>query len=416
MPEGKINAFNLGSLGVNVDKSPIHLDDGEWTSTQNAIQDHTGYTGAIRKRPGLVKFNSVALAGSVSGGMGVPLGTNGIVDTARLYVAQQDALAAAKWYYSENLFTSNTATTALAAWQKPIANLATAIDGSYRAGSILDHRLYYASTHTSGTTSPNIRVFDGVQDFELSKVLPATTKDISSIYTDHGNVYVLTLDSGTTDADWVGRVFQLDTTTGHLLQIGPAIATGYIPSTIAIHNGLVFVGTAKLTTTNEGTVYRINPLDETVWTLDDTLPNNRHGVLALASFKGLLYSGSYADGGATFKGEIRQRSVSGTWSTVDSTVDNGGRYTSLLAFGDFLYATAINYSGGNEVIRRSSDGTTWATVATTTGASLGVLQVIGKRLFAVGPGGLRYTLDGSSWTSGTMPTDQTIGGILGTLL
>jgi hypothetical protein len=39
---GKLNCYNLGSLGVNVDKNPVQLEDGELTKAQNAIHDPTG--------------------------------------------------------------------------------------------------------------------------------------------------------------------------------------------------------------------------------------------------------------------------------------------------------------------------------------------------------------------------------------
>ncbi len=68
-----IKVYTLGNHGVVVDKSPIHNADGEWAKTQNAIRDPLGLLGGIHKRPGLVKFSSSVAAGSIIGGIGVPL-------------------------------------------------------------------------------------------------------------------------------------------------------------------------------------------------------------------------------------------------------------------------------------------------------------------------------------------------------
>lgn len=68
-----IRTYNLGNAGVNVDKSPIHTADGELAESQNAIRQPLGLIGGIQKRPGLVAFNPVAAAGTILGGIGVPL-------------------------------------------------------------------------------------------------------------------------------------------------------------------------------------------------------------------------------------------------------------------------------------------------------------------------------------------------------
>lgn len=65
--------YNLGQGGVNVDKSSLHNDDTELRQAQNAIRDPLGVEGGLKNRPGLTKFNLVAAAGAVLGGIGVPL-------------------------------------------------------------------------------------------------------------------------------------------------------------------------------------------------------------------------------------------------------------------------------------------------------------------------------------------------------
>lgn len=70
MPPLKV--YDMGTYGVNVDKNPVELDDNELQQAQNAIRTE-GTGKGIRKRPGLVEFNTEDAAGSVLGGITVPL-------------------------------------------------------------------------------------------------------------------------------------------------------------------------------------------------------------------------------------------------------------------------------------------------------------------------------------------------------
>lgn len=69
----KLAIYTLGEKGVNVDKDPLVLDNSELRQAQNAIRDPLGVAGGLKNRPGLVKVNSIAGAGSILGGFGVPL-------------------------------------------------------------------------------------------------------------------------------------------------------------------------------------------------------------------------------------------------------------------------------------------------------------------------------------------------------
>lgn len=80
-----LTVYDLGKDGVNVDKSDLHMQDSELRQAQNAIHDPLGTMGGIKNRPGLTKFNSVAAAGSVVGGIGVPL-SNMKSGTRYLYI------------------------------------------------------------------------------------------------------------------------------------------------------------------------------------------------------------------------------------------------------------------------------------------------------------------------------------------
>lgn len=70
--EPQIRVNSIGTMGVNVDKNPLELDDNEVRQAQNAIST-IGTGRSIQKRPGLGVFNTTDAAGPVLGGTTVPL-------------------------------------------------------------------------------------------------------------------------------------------------------------------------------------------------------------------------------------------------------------------------------------------------------------------------------------------------------
>lgn len=68
-----LKVYNLDQVGVIVDTNPVLNPPNSFTKTQNASDDPLGEKGSVRKRPGLKKFTTVAGAGSVLGGVGVPI-------------------------------------------------------------------------------------------------------------------------------------------------------------------------------------------------------------------------------------------------------------------------------------------------------------------------------------------------------
>lgn len=77
--------FNLGSAGVNVDLSPIHLADNQFTKAQNVISDPLGVEQGLRNRPGLTQVNANAGNGAILGGISVPL-TDQHIGTRFFYI------------------------------------------------------------------------------------------------------------------------------------------------------------------------------------------------------------------------------------------------------------------------------------------------------------------------------------------
>jgi hypothetical protein len=69
----KLTVETFGLLGVNVDRNPLELNDGELIQAQNAISDPAAGKSSIRKRPGLLAFTTSLTAGTVLGGIDMPL-------------------------------------------------------------------------------------------------------------------------------------------------------------------------------------------------------------------------------------------------------------------------------------------------------------------------------------------------------
>lgn len=68
-----INVTHMGEAGVNVDKSPLELADNELTQAQNAISEVVVGRTTLRKRAGLIAFNTTAITeGTVLGGSDLP--------------------------------------------------------------------------------------------------------------------------------------------------------------------------------------------------------------------------------------------------------------------------------------------------------------------------------------------------------
>ena len=73
---------NMGLLGVNVDNNPLDLDDNQLTKAQNAISDAASGASSVRKRPGLLAFNTSTVTSIILGGSPLPgpnLSTGGTV-------------------------------------------------------------------------------------------------------------------------------------------------------------------------------------------------------------------------------------------------------------------------------------------------------------------------------------------------
>lgn len=280
------------------------------------------------------------------------------------------------------------------------------------ACSINNHFVYPASGYTVGTDYPPIRIFDGRSDRELCRIPPTTAnvvpKAVMSMLTANGTVYLSTWDSGTTSADWNGRVFQLDPETGVLTVLGTVFANGELPYALCWHMGRLWCGTNN-SIGSVGKVYYFRPGIDTTWTQDHaTSTDSAGGVTSMASYQGKLYVGT--DNIAASRGKVLVRDTAGTY-TVSQTgtggtakVNNG--YIALTVLGNNLYASYWN--NDTTVISKIEKytGSAWSTAYTGVGTTLCpyvLLQLDNNEIYAVG-GSLGYdaallvTADGTTWT------------------
>ncbi len=433
-----LSLYNLGSLGVDVDKDALHLEDGELTKAQNASQDPLGGSGGLRKRQGLTKFNAIAGAGSVVGGMGVPLSYEGTLSTAihTIYLGRWNSpTASLGWYTTTDAFATALATTITSGVPgnpAPPINENTAPGlfngGRYawtRPSVMYQKRMYYAGDgYTLGTSNPTIRVFDGVTDRQLTRIpyspaLAAVSRAILCMAALNNTIYLTTFDGGSSaTATIVGRVFQL-ATDGTLTQIGAVFPTGRVPFCLTWAFGKLWVGTHAGGQVGHGTtveVYFIRPGIDTTWTLDRTVAGANVGVMALGSYQGALYACYMRDDATTAAGFIEKRTALGVWSTVESGIvgapsDPFHGYTAIGTFGGNLYTARYGENGESTKVRKF-DGTTWSTVLT---AGTGPYTLFFEHnnvfhMYGGAPGGrgviLYWTTNGTSWTSVSTPTSD----------
>ena len=421
---GKLNLYNLGKLGVNVDKSPVHLDDLELTKSQNAIHDPIGaLDGALKNRPGLVKHNSVAGAGSILGGVGVPLLRT---STRTYYMGESSQVgglgASVGWWRSTDAF----ATTATEITSNPgipranqIGDFAggnkSTLGGSPGASVFLNNKFYYAGNYTVTSGPPVIRVWDGTDDYEFCRIpnnpesANTYATGVLSMMAANGTMYLSTIDAGTNNTNYRGRVFELDPTYGSLTLLGTTFPLGYLPYALTWHAGRVWAGTHTATDTDTGRIYYFRPGVDTAWTLDHTTAASNGNVCSLYSFQGKLFAGLMA-AAATFA-TVKQRDSAGAWTIVRTASTGTARaangFLQMWTLSGVLYVSYWNNDTTQIAEVHSYDGTSWALAATLTGAVAAPMRVFvdNATIFLAG-GGLGTSSELFTSTNGTTYTDR----------
>jgi len=283
--------------------------------------------------------------------------------------------------------------------------------------AVLDNRMIYAEDgYTLDSGLPIIRIFNGTLDRELIRVPPtsssAITKAVVTIIAANDTIYFSTLDSGTSSADWAGRVFSLDPLSTNIELIGAAFGSGEVPYALTWHAGRLWCGTNSLDPTVEGKVYYYRPGIDTTWTMDrDLTTDGLGGVCSLLSYKGNLLVGTTAPSGTFAK--VLSRSTLGAYTT--STTATGGTavanngFLAMTEFQDNIYASFWNDDTTPVSKIYKFDNSTWSTVYTgsgTTNIPFIAFPQDSSVLLAYG-GGLSYTAAIIRSTDGTTWVDRT---------
>lgn len=425
-----LSIYNLGQLGVNVDKDPLQLEDGELASAQNVIPNPIG-DGALVNRPGLVKLNSVAAADTstgIIGGVGVPLPF-----ARRIYLAQFSG-GGANWLTSTGAY-ATTATSATTPSEpvkssKLTASFANAITSSNGAtygknacnyGNTL---IYASNNYTQGTTAPTVFSYDGSMDRLLFTVptnpdAAVVSQAVMWLLVNNGVIYFSTHDTGDNGgagaSTYKGAVYQYTVSTNTITKLGATFTTGYLPYTLCWANDRLWAGT--VTSAGEagtGKVYWIRPGVDSAWTLDKTFAADVFPTTML-SFNGELYVGAYTVAGGS--AIVQKRTTAGVWSTVDTAAGtvpiNENWYGGLIKFGTSLYV-GFTEVGVTASIIRKFDGTTWSSVKSSSAAVIYNSSFTDNSvLFFWGINGANTdafvtSSDGTTWTSRI--TNITAGG------
>lgn len=431
---GKIDLYNLGSVGVDLTKSPLHKDDGSLVSAQNAVPDVRDEAGAIAKRDGLTVINSSALSGAVKGAVFVPLAIGGALatsgNTGRAYVGllqtgTEGTDADYGWAYSSDAFATGGTLTTTAPSVPESAIHRRIYPLQCRRAAVVNNKIYYSTGNgnsgTSYTRTPAVRVFDGTVDREFAR-LPANPDDTTNsfAYTINcvfavGTTIYLSVSNIITDDAEVGSVWSLDTTNGAFKRIGATFSTGELPGPLAWSLGRLWVGTVSTDATNSGIVYFIRPGIDSTWTADETM-----GVVGpvrdLVDYNGTLFSAvgraSYAITGTIYK----RSPTDGTWASTESAATSD--YPSMAVFNGNLYAVRLTAAAA---LIRKYNGTSWSTVYTEPNVALFYpdhLHTFNGVIYATGPqadnivvgGTVTHTItdnsndvitstDGTTWTA-----------------
>ena len=409
---GKANLFNLGSIGVDLTKSPLHKDDGSLVSSQNAVPDIRDEAGALTKRDGLVAINSTALAGGTCKGViFAPLtdqSSGGGV--RRVYVALDTNTADGYgWSFSTDAFATFT-DEIITNPSPPQFDSLSATQVQFPKVVVVANKLYYpAGLYTEYTDPPSIRVFDGVTDREFVRLPPnpdvptrAVPRSIISMLAVGTTIYLSVHDDGSTSADFKGTVLSLDTKTGVLTRLGATFATGKLPGALAWSLGRLWVGTHTLAEeSTTSLIYFIRPTIDTAWTADETMASATSSrVIAMVDYKGSLYA-AVDRGLVTVTSTVYVRSpTDGAWTASETDADS--MYRSLVVFKDNIYATRHGSIGANTTEVRKFDGTSWSSVLTSATSAFEVsLFQDGTRLYAFLYQGttVRSSTDGTTWAA-----------------
>lgn len=384
---GKISVYNLGQLGVDVVKTPVHIDDGAFTKAQNAQLDTVQGVGGIRKRDGMARHNSSAMAGAVRGVIGLPLADpNSLTRWFYIPIDDHGGAATGTWRRSSN----GTSWSTVAVGGIPVVaeSIASGLHDTafpywqdFQPWIALNNAIYYPSNdYTHTTDDVPIHRFDGSVDYRITQIpnnaFASTTRQgrIGCIFPYDERTMLLSIQ----DEDQRSRILLLDTRTGQITTVASQSdwpfsdinGLGYnaVPGGVALFQGRIFVALANLSGVAASRVYWARATSPT-WTYEaagDTTPNV---CLGAAVFKGDLY---LAYGATTaIAAKIRKRTPAGSYSTVltsgsTTTLNYYGPLivsrdgAKMYTFQDTMGGTSVSgNTADSQVIFSTTDGSAW---------------------------------------------------------
>lgn len=310
---GKSNNYTLGEFGVNRVKSPIHLDDGELLTAQNADVPFEKGNRGLRKRSGMAKLNTDAAAGSIEAMTWVPLpDPDGILYSffsGTSYRVSDDGLA----------------------WVTRVL--------SFGAATMLgfQNRLWFFS-------SGELFSFDG--QGTTSHGADAAFLDTSvAIAKDVTNTAIVVTGANNAFGNLAGYRYNIltDTWTAFTPPVAPGPSIG-----LAVLSGTAYVGTSTTA------IYRSPPAAGSLvleFTIGSAVNANDMTV-----FGGKVYASCSVSGVDPNTNKILRRDGVGVWTAV---VNTSGEFRYIEAVGSNIFALRFQTSVRSE-LWASSDGTTWA--------------------------------------------------------
>lgn len=381
MSTKRLNIYNLAEIGLDLAASPVHRKFGTLTKAQNCVMLPNEGEGAVDKRGGLSKLNTIALSGQVHGLTNI---SQQLQSIQRLWVAYENPTTSGfNWTYSEDGTTwvdSNAAGPCMRRSRRAQYSLYMNAGGA----AVRDRMLYpsndYIIYNTAGHSAPPVRLFDGTNDYLFGKVpfnqqiqIAAGTTltnciEVGFLTKFQGLFYFTSLDDSATRR---GTVWSLDPFSGQMRRVGNSFAGATWATGTESNRGapwfLTSWGNKLWAITNEYAgaktcaVYRIRPGVDTTWIKDFEVVAGTYGM-GICVHAGFLYATFMYDAGVTPK-SIYRRSSDGVWTAVDTIVAaNYAGYFRPFSFDSKIFAFRASTSGSTTTtIRASADGgTTWA--------------------------------------------------------
>ena len=376
--------YNMADKGVNVTKSPLHLEDGELTKAQNWQTDPALADGCIRRRDALSKLNSSALAGSVKGLIALPLPSE--FTTTRVFYAPIDDGTTNTWRRSTDGATWATITTATLQEPANTSHSNNAVNGGIYSNNqrgmtpwaSFNNRIYfpgddYTTSEDGGTTTPpTLYSWDGTTATKLLTIPQSPYADVdcqaivATIPYSATELLISVYDYHVANATAHSRVLLYSLVTGELEHLGANTDIRDALFAPYVYQGRIWVGPSNFTTGSTIAIRWVRPGDAS-WTTDANFAAVSIGGTTMVEFLGHLYMGTHSDSG-TEVARIRKRTTStAAWTTVASTDGSGDGqfYGPFIVTADGLTILAyVNYGNGSAPLIRilkSTDGSSWST-------------------------------------------------------